>query len=110
MQRDRGSCIHNPNHEKTRLEITDENCIHAGKVICDECNKFIRWASKREVEEEFGVKSIAGYLDKLETTILTMAAHTDISGEETELLLAPITKIRNERRGKESYLRWQTQK
>lgn len=51
MQTTRGSCLHNLGHEKTRIEITDENCIHAGKVVCDECNKFIRWASKREVKE-----------------------------------------------------------
>lgn len=51
MATSRGIYPHKASHRKTRIELTSDDCIHAGKIVCDECGIFLRWASKRQVKQ-----------------------------------------------------------
>jgi hypothetical protein len=76
--------------------------------MCVECNSFVRWASKKEVSEAY--PDVETYLEEIENIRLKMVLYSDLSGEHSQLLLDCITKIQNERKQKESYLKWKKSK
>jgi uncharacterized protein with PIN domain len=41
----------NCKHHNTQIELMPEIHEHYAKEVCNDCNTFIRWVSKQEIEE-----------------------------------------------------------